>query len=174
VCFLFRKTFEVRGQAPRVAVHKKVPHLHTHTGWTAVSNPWYGPSWEEAWIPQGRKRPSWLRRPMALEPTGHLPPLVVTSHPRGRMLLKQIEGRLTRHSKVFRPVFAIQGPHLPRAHTPRLRRAPFAIQGPHLPCRPLICLPLTRGRRFSKGPRPPFHRRPTGGAPISLSLHATL
>jgi hypothetical protein len=61
VCFIFRKTIEVRGQAPRVAVHKEVPHLHTHTWRTTTDSPWYGPSWEEAWILQGRKRVSWPR-----------------------------------------------------------------------------------------------------------------
>jgi hypothetical protein len=57
-----------------VASHKEVPHLHTHTGRTAVGSPWYGPSWEEAWIPQGRKRASWPRWQTTLEPARHLPP----------------------------------------------------------------------------------------------------
>jgi hypothetical protein len=74
VCFLFRKIVEVHGQAPRVAGYKEVPYLHMHTGPMAAGSPWYGPSWEEAWITQGRKRASWPRRPIGLEPIGHLPP----------------------------------------------------------------------------------------------------
>jgi hypothetical protein len=74
VRFLFRKTIEVCGQAPRVAGHEEFPHLHTHTGWMAAGSPWFEPSWEEAWIPHGRKRASWPRWPMTLEPDGHLPP----------------------------------------------------------------------------------------------------
>jgi hypothetical protein len=38
----------------------------------------------------------------------------------------------------------------------------------------VIRLPLTGGRGFSKGHRPPFSHRPTGGVPISLSLFMQL
>jgi hypothetical protein len=74
VCFLFKKTVEVHGLAPRVVGYKEVPHLHMHIGPIAAGSPWYELSGEDAWIPQGRKRASWPWRPMALEPTGHLPP----------------------------------------------------------------------------------------------------
>jgi hypothetical protein len=62
---------KVRGQAPRVAGLNEV-HLHTNTRWTVAGSPWYGPSWEEAQIPQGKKRASWPRRPMVVEPATNL------------------------------------------------------------------------------------------------------
>jgi hypothetical protein len=83
--------------------------------------------------------------------------LVVRSHACGRRLLKRTGGRLACRSEAFQPSFINQG----RAHVKERRGRPSC---------PLICLLLTGGCRFSKGPRHPFPRRPTGGTPISLSL----
>jgi hypothetical protein len=98
---------------------------------------------------------------------------MVRNYPHGRRLLRQTKGWFARRSKAFRPAFTDQGPCLPGAHAPRLRRA-HARGRRGRPSHPLIHLPLTGGHRFSKGPRHPFPRHPTGGAPISLSLSLSL